>query len=168
MAKDEEYVRAVFIAAVTRQTPITTELWNDKVRRAFERPEWDGLRKNLLKKATPIYLSEDGEFAEHGLMRIDAKRMDRVIEKILRGLYYDVWGHRLPSDATIKLIWKPNLWVPFPNLVTDRRVDPRVFTVDYSVGSKEGSEISLWWMRFFESVEYYASIRVDSVVDAVA
>ncbi len=168
LSLDEEYLRVVLLAATAYTTPITDELWNGPIRRGFDRPKFDGLRRQLLRRTKPVYLPQGETFAECGLMKLDAARMDRVVCKVLKGLYYDVQGRRIPEEGMIRLTWQPKIWIPFPrSAVRDRRVDPRVFNVDYCIVSNQDSERSGWWMRFYESVEYYASVRIGSVAEAV-
>jgi hypothetical protein len=153
LAKDEEYFR-LFLTAAWTENPVAETVWEQKVRRSFERG-WDGLRKLAVANMRDFYLPSRTGFVRTGLLKGDAARMDRVAEKIVRALYYHVTGKVMPPEAKMNLYWQPRSWLPDRPLATRLiTVDPAVFSCHYAIGSRGSAEISAWWMVFYRSFMY--------------
>lgn len=100
---DEEYMRNVLCMAEGTQThSIATELFQTKVSRSFRRSI--GLKKTLLRAFGRIpFKSEGGIFEPYSSPYFypDWARIQRVLRKITRGLYFWSSDKRLPDKYTI-------------------------------------------------------------------
>jgi len=152
-AKDEEYFR-LFLTAHWMPSPAARTVWEQKVRPSFERG-WDGLRKRAVANMREIHLPSSEGFVRTGMLKGDAPRMDRVAEKIVRGLYYHVAGRVMPLETKLNFYWRPPDWSPDTarrgTLIT---VDPAIFLCRYVIASRGSAERSAWWMLFYESLMY--------------
>ena len=102
-SKDDEYFRLAL--SMRRDISDHPEVLKNKnkIRRSFQRPEQKGFRASFLNSLsvvdsyTPagIYLGKDDAF------RADMKRVNNVIKRIARGLFYKEKGRRLPDNYQV-------------------------------------------------------------------
>lgn len=154
MSKDEEYLRTVLVSSWTPNSAVK-DLLVEKVIPSFNKGN-EGLRKLLLRESEEVVVQLDsGELVRTARVRMDAARMDRIAEKIVRALRFYETGERFASDARFEVYWMPKNWSPEvahrAKLVT---VDPEVFQCRYFVATRDGREVSMWWMLFYESFMY--------------
>ena len=158
LARDEEYFR-LFLTAHWIPSQVARTVWDQRVRPSFERG-WDGLRKLAVANMRDFYLPSRTGFVRTGLLKGDAERMDRVAEKVVRGLYYHVTGAAMPPESKMDFHWRPQYWLPEwaarGGLIT---VDPAVFMCRYALASRGPEEASIWWMLFYESLMYVVTAR---------
>ena len=156
LAKDEEYFHTVLIDRdAWTNSPIAREVWEKRVRPSFKREEWQGLRKLLASNVTPIYLPSPTGFTEIGILTVDRARLERVAEKIVRGLYYHLTRRIIPQTTKMSFYWRPKDWAEDIALQASLiNVDPDVFSCRYGIASGESPEGSIWWMLFYRSIMY--------------
>ena len=160
LAKDEEYFRTI-LAAQWIDSPSARAVWEQKVRPSFDRQR-DGLRKSLLANMRDIYLPSEQGFVQTGLLRLDDSRMDRVAEKIVRGLYFHVMGKVMPDATEMRFHWRPRDWLRDTALSARLiSVDPDVFSCRYGMAAKGSKEVSIWWMLFYRSLMYVVTAQSD-------
>ena len=159
LSPDEEYLRTVLTSSNVRNRSAYA-VWQQKVMPWLEREEFDGLRTSLVANMRDVYLPSPGGFMRSGLLKLDAARMDRVAEKIVRGMYYHITGNAMPLTTTMKLYWQPKNWPPHEITLSWQRidVDPDVFSCCYAMGTKASTEFSIWWMVFYRSFVYVVTV----------
>jgi hypothetical protein len=170
-AKDEEYFRAVLSGqwAAWMNSPVAKAVWTRKVRASF-RPGWDGLRRRLAANTREIYLPSSEGFVRTGVLEADSVRINRVLEKIVRALFYHLTRRAMPQRTRMDFFWQPRDWLR--DIALRARlvnIDPEVFSCRYAIATEGSVEISMWWMLFYQSsmviVAAEACIEPDEVED---
>jgi hypothetical protein len=111
LSRDEEY----FLVAVLSEATATSATANRVLDRLSEdhrtgRRRRTGLALALLEKVRPVDVHSPGGIylgTAQGL-ELDIHRVNRVLEKIVRGLYFNHFGKPLAHDATIYVEIKPD------------------------------------------------------------
>jgi len=111
-SRDEEY----FLVAVLSEATATSTTANRVLDRLAEdhrtgRRRRTGLAVALLEKVRPVDVHSPGGIylgSAEGL-ELDTQRVNRVLEKIVRGLYFHRFGMPLAPDASVYVEIKPDL-----------------------------------------------------------
>ena len=106
-ARDDEYVRNI-VAAGAYEAPGLSQLWA-KVLRAFERrPK---MRAATLRSLTRVrFRSRAGlDLGAVPALLVEPQRLDRVLTRIIRGLFWHEYGATLPADARFTIGTDPDL-----------------------------------------------------------
>lgn len=93
---DEDYF-FLTIGGVTDDTPITTEVWYD-IRRRIKRPESKRLNQKILNQIEFNPKTNGGIDVPYAAMNYETEKVNRVIWKIVRGLYLIEFGKILRAD----------------------------------------------------------------------
>jgi hypothetical protein len=115
-------------------------------------------------KRIPEYSPSGIYLGNRGSYNVDLKRLDNVIERIIRGLFYHHFGYRLPTSHIAKSfaadgLKDPNIWLE-PNIRRSIEYVSQQPKNDIGGGifSYKFKEIeddpnsSVWLMMFFNSV----------------
>jgi hypothetical protein len=157
-SKDDEYFRTIIaIDAASYESSNAAEMLMDKkVTRQFK--EKAALRNHLMAKMKKVNLfSEGGIYIEKGYaFECDQKRVQAVVEKIVKGLYLHEKGFPLNKQCCVtNFILNPKLdenILKQVSLLPIRRIgDGRVFLYRYLLYSKD-SNITAWFLMFFEKI----------------
>ncbi len=94
-SKDEEYFRDRLAAVIGDPTYQGQEMWG-KAWESMQRPQAKGKKIGLFKDVVDLGVSvvTNEGVSDRGI-RINKKRVNRVIEKIIRGFYYHLFRERL-------------------------------------------------------------------------
>lgn len=103
--KDEDYFLATLMFSKAGTTPAGKKVWSDRLRRSYEKNV--GLRRQIAgslqrrEMVTPagIYLGRAMT------IRYDEVRLERVVTKIVRGLYFREQGMALDPDAEVMCLF---------------------------------------------------------------
>jgi len=104
-AKDDEYFRLMLtMRDETFKHPSVQKNW-PKIKRSLERVSHGGLRKLFIDSTQFINLRSNAGLyiGKAGLFNPDSERMDRVMRRISKGLFYSETGRRLPD--TYDIVW---------------------------------------------------------------
>jgi hypothetical protein len=158
-SRDEEYLLAVLLAQGTGRSDEANEILNrwsrDHETGARRRT---GLGRRLVDAVEPVELhSEAGIYlGTERAVRLEVDRVNRVLEKIVRGLFFHEFGRRLPDDVTLRVELDPEFdrlrHGPFPHAMV--RVPKRlgdVFTWRV-VALPESPDFTVWVLTFYDSV----------------
>jgi hypothetical protein len=112
IALDEEYFVGLLNWGDASQTPEGKRLWQTKLDRAYTRVRQDGTRMGLARVFAPairhiIVAGPDGGVEQRMAMAVDFPRVEKVIEKIVRGLYWFEYGEPIATpevDVTTFLL----------------------------------------------------------------
>ncbi len=98
-------------------------------------------------------------------MAVDRARIDRVVSRIVRGLFRSTRGYRLSDAAEIQVVSDPDsvnrqqsqleVLLRGPNL---RNVQERVFWFTHNVAA-DNPRVSLWLLVFFDEFACIATVR---------
>src|SRR5688572_2117292 len=131
LAEDEEYFRAVLLSGIWDPSPAVQELIETKLLTSFQKGN-SRLRRTLLLTMKDVYLPTSNGFASSGLLKMDATRMDRVAEKIVRGMNFHVTKRTMPRGTKMTFYWSPKA-----SLIEEAmkgslvNLDPEIFTCRY-------------------------------------
>ncbi len=163
-SRDEEY----FVATVTAEGDFYASA---AARRVIERigqkhqsgkRAMTGLAKRLISSMEPVAVhSESGNFlGTQPAFRLEVDRVNRVLRKMVRGLFFHEFGRRLPvGDGQLwveikpdpKLLDKPPLaWVR-SNLAPPAKVLGDVFVYRY-FALNDAPDTTAWLLGFYDSV----------------
>jgi hypothetical protein len=168
LSKDEEYVREIFSLAGTNEA---AEQVFDGVVRNYSRPQSPLLPQQradrLLKKMSPADLfSPGGLYLGKALkLSVEPQRINRVMEKIGKGLYYYYLKQRVPDSFTVEAK-EVNLaqaleMTRFPVNYVEKFDD--IFIHRGTRYRGEESFSAIWQLGFFHRVLYRVFIEAPSI-----
>ncbi len=156
-SKDEEYFRA-FLLAQTYNNSVAKKLWKEKVRRSFYMRGIQGLKFHRMLKSESFRAPVDSEggiyLGDITLLRGDERRINRVLQKMVGGLFY----HHLSTplkDVSFKFFYNEweadkliqNIW----NLVPRFDFGEKVFSYWPCIPS-DNPFCSIWRFIFYERI----------------
>lgn len=154
---DDEYFRTIFaIDAASHESSHAGMLMNKKITRQFtKRP---ALRNHLIGKMKRVNLfSERGIYIEKGYaFECDKKRVQAVVEKIVKGLYLHEKGFPLNKQCCVANFalnpkYNENTMKKICSLPIKKIGDGKVFLYRYLLYSKDPN-ITVWFLVFFEKI----------------
>lgn len=164
--KDEDYFLATFMFSEAGITDAGKTLWRQRLHRMFSKNL--GLRRKIAsgishrRVATPggIYLGR------RMAIQFDERRFDRVVQKIVRGLYYFEYGETLPADTKVMTLFLSTK-ARFETFVAcahqlgwGKRQWPGIF--EYRCNRAPGvPQGSMWLMRFYGNTHFCAISESD-------
>jgi len=130
-------------------------------------PEKIGFAKKMLsaRRKVPV-ITPAGLYMEAGVLDIDPARLQRVISRVIRGLFFHHLSHRLPSDHTINIV--SNWFTPdtceelaneFQQIGECLSAAPLIemginmFSYRYRVDEDE-ADVSMWWLNFYNHRQF--------------
>jgi len=166
--EDEEYFQhAFFVEVLNQQPPITAHLKNDFLRRA-QKTQTPAMIRKILKETFNVTPGGIHLPSNKYVMTIDQARIERVVLKIIRGLFYLENKNFLPlenaKDMRLCLDENdvPDMYKHYWPAVEPSGVDPRVFsykyfnTCKYSLSGKypELDKFHLYSLLFWEAIMF--------------
>lgn len=105
-AKDDEYFRdAIVMREDAGEHPVAAALWDNKVHRAIKRAKDKGFATPILKDVKlRSRLTSGGIYVTEPVYGVETARIERVLNRIVKGLFYHELRRRLPSDYTVGAI----------------------------------------------------------------
>jgi hypothetical protein len=170
-SKDDEYFRqCLVLAEQTRGQPEAMKS-HALVFRALNREQAPGLRASFLQslRRVPAYTKGGLYVGLRLAFEVDLVRLFRVVERTVKGLYYDATGQRLPcgfdvkvhSDETLATFNPQDLEEDTRNVIAPlQQLDPRiigghVFAYRHWI-APENPGVSVWLLSFFGSISFFA------------
>lgn len=161
----EEYFRNIAALLGSDSSGTANTLWEGKVARSLQRNRRlrDSLHTSLLKKVNLI--SSGGIWLRTAPgIRVDRDQFYPPLEKILRGLYKYHAGGYLHADTMLN--WAINEPLKGGRLKIFRLSEPGlsypdVFESRFGIASDDKTEISVWWLRFYQGLVMRCVTRID-------
>lgn len=102
-AKDDEYFRTVMAFRYDTFGRPDAGSAAERAMRALVRPGGEGFRKGLISKVSeiPVFDDEGAHLGSIGHIDVDLRRIRKVVERIVRGLYYHHRRQRLPPECRV-------------------------------------------------------------------
>ncbi len=158
-SRDEEYLLVAGLSEATIRSAAANRVL-DRMAEAHRtgRRRRVGLAIRLLNNVRPhdVHSPAGIYLGTARVLEFEERRVNPVLEKIVRGLYYHELGVALPREAAVAVEIKPSAaklgspeWSALDS-VTPRRLGD-VFEYRWRV-SPEGSSQSWWWFTFYDSV----------------
>jgi len=168
--KDEDYSLATFMFSEAGITDAGKILWKQRLDRMFRKNL--GLRRRLAKGFSyrPV-VTATGIYLGHRMgLQFDERRFERVIQKIVRGLYYFEYGEALSAETEIMTLFlstkaRFETAVAYANqLAWGKRQWPGIF--EYRCGRVPGvPQESVWLMRCYSNSHFWAISGPDKALD---
>ena len=154
--KDEEHFLATFMFGPAGVTQVGKQLWGEKLHRMYEKNQ--GIRQRIGTSLQKIeFVTPHGLFVRHGLgVKLERGRLESVVSKIVRGLYFFEYGEALPSlvEIVTHFVQSPVDMTPVENVVSQlsfgTRQWPGIFEYRFN-RVEEKHDTSIWLIRFYES-----------------
>ena len=166
-SKDDEWFRDVIGMHRGLTGNAAADSLVDTVERSMARKEshkyWDQMSKTLspleFYSSGGIYLETVGGFI------VDVGRLNRFATRTVRGLHFHGFGVRIPDDALIKMRlatqWETDIRFEC-SAVLSKSPPCRIGNDIFEYQSKQaagGDNSSLWFLRFFGSVEFLGVVK---------
>lgn len=101
-SKDDEYLRTIIGLSAKGERDEILKPISDAAARALVRPEAAGFRQSIVKDIKEAFISGPAGILVPALVgTVDLLRFDRVISRIIKGLFYTERGVRLPSTYLV-------------------------------------------------------------------
>ncbi|OGH12024.1 MAG: hypothetical protein A2857_03740 [Candidatus Levybacteria bacterium RIFCSPHIGHO2_01_FULL_36_15] len=154
---DEEYIRDRF--SIAGQNDTAREVFQQGTRRSYLRP-YEMLKSvtklDLINRDTvPVIIKSPAgiHIGNTTGIKIDAKRVNCVSVKIIKGLYYHHLGQRIPDDYNFDAYFDPPNWLPDllnkPSPLIGRFDE--VFSYK-GIVTKQDQATGIWWLSFYKSL----------------
>jgi hypothetical protein len=104
-------------------------------------------------------------------MAFDGARLDRTVERVIKGLFFKVKGHRLPDDHTVNVLYRgrfrqfmdvhPEIDLAFHEFLELLGQEPLTTIGDaFSfrwIQSPNGADHSMWALYFYGNLEFFCT-----------
>jgi hypothetical protein len=172
-SKDDEYLRAILISRADVEENQNTDELRNALMRSLSDPKQHGFQK-LYSKAIVVkkVFSPAGLYlGDHPVFSVDYGRLEKVLSKVIRGLYYYHSARVLRNDYSIKIIAEDDLNLQ-PQKLKDFIKSKILFYVDKTVLHKIGENTfhykylltkedkcaGAWVLRFYGKVHFLALV----------
>jgi len=166
--EDEEYFHhALFVEVLNQKPPVTAHLQSDFLRRAAK-PQTPAMIRKILKEVSNTTVGGIRLPRGKYVVTINEYRIERVVLKIVRGLFYLAQRSYLPLENAKDIRFclnehdVPDLYRVYWPVVEASAVDPSVFSYKYFNASKcfgsgecpELDELHLYSLLFWEAIMF--------------
>jgi hypothetical protein len=177
---DDEYFRAMLNFHETAGDHPDARKVRDSVFRGLARQESAGLRRRIADSTEEVrVVSKAGLFLGTRLgYRVDLERLDRVVARTVRGLYFEVKGYRVPDGYATTVYSEDGLSDIPPayaeklreQLILPALANPaRIFGNDvlryWMTTATDDPHVTAWVLQFYERVNF---VGVTLPIDAGA
>lgn len=163
--KDEDYFRQFWVSMLMDRSPVASDLMNGPVTRSIQRTPALGwqmfCQMSLIDLITPsgIYVGKGTAFK---VTESDRQRTNRVVIKIIKGLFYNQFKKTIPDDWLIEVHWiTPQLEkkLGLQELAQKLRWDViKEDTFAYGFDFVPDTYQSIWLMDFFKVPLFYVLV----------
>jgi hypothetical protein len=171
--KDDDYLRLALTIADKSKGNIERDAILPIVINGLNRPQAVGFRRALIASSSlrPRF-SDAGLYMRHAnAIELDGARIDRTVERIVKGLFFKAKGHRLPDDHSVNTVAvrrfraltevHPELDLAHRQLVALVSEEPLhqvrdAFAYRWAQ-SPNGVDYTKWLIYFYGHLEYFCS-----------
>ena len=159
--KDEEFFLATYMFSDAGVSPTGKKLWDQTLHRMYAKNR--GLRRRIASLLRPVRLTTpSGLFLGRGIaIKQEEPRLARVVEKIIRGIYFFEYNERLDPLIKIAAVFLRS---------EEDAAEPMTFNNQLYSGSRDWPDVfeyrfnrvtdkpedSMWIIRFFGRIVYWA------------
>jgi len=139
---DDEYFRAMLTMRIdTYEHPDVKKNWQ-KVLRSLKNPRKKGMQKSIMStlKEVNLYTPSGIYLGKSGMLPVDVKRLLKVVERIIRGIFYTENGFRLPSEYKVRAF-------SLEPVKFDRNVIDLISMVKTSSPKTIGNGVFTYWLK---------------------
>lgn len=164
-SKDDEYFRLCLNISGYWNSENARELWNTKIYKSLSRPKAKWFRKDIVESLQPVDLkTPSGIFLQKTMqLTIDRNRIDNMIIKIVRGLFYFETQNILPIQNKIDVLLIQNTEdniLSLASLMTPTKIyGKETFKYRWAKFSDEKNS-SMFLMSFYRSI-FFLGVTYD-------
>jgi|WetSurMetagenome_2_1015567.scaffolds.fasta_scaffold158238_2 hypothetical protein len=103
-SKDDEYFRTILINCASVYSNPNVQKVNKKLLRSMRRPEASIMANSIRRSLQMVDVKSPGGIflSRSPAIKIDAKRIKRIIDRITRGLFYIIHNYSVPVEYEVK------------------------------------------------------------------
>jgi hypothetical protein len=171
--KDEDFFRQFWVSMLMDRSPTAGDLMNGQVSRSIQRTPalgWQMFKQmSLVDLVTPtgIYVGKGTAFK---ITDVDRKRIDRIVVKIIKGLFYNHFQKTIPEDWLIEVYWiTPQIEKKLGLQQLAQKLKWNVIKEDtfaYGFDFVPDTHQSMWLMDFFKIPLFYILVLDDETRNA--
>jgi hypothetical protein len=159
--QDEDFFRQFYVSMLMDRSPQARQLMENEISRSITRAP--ALGQQMFSQMAlvdhykaGVYL---GQKTAYEVSTLDRERINRVVDKIVKGLFYHEFGQTLPKDWIVQIIWinpKSEKELKLDDLAQTLKwnvikEDTFAYGVDYVPNSYQ----SIWILDFFKIPLFY-------------
>lgn len=156
--KDDEYFRYFVLIPSYWENERARELWDAKIKKQIHRPQSEGFRQYLLNHIGPLQARTLSgiKIGDFDAAYIDVGRVEGVIERTSRGIYYKKTKTILPLDCPVSIgFMKPQVrQVRNDNSSKFSLIADGIFRYACEWDPNDNKN-GMYWFVFFESVDFW-------------
>ena len=106
--KDEDFFRQFYVSMLMERSPEAKKLMDGEVSRSITRTPALGHQMFSQMKLVDAYTKSGlykGKMTMYTISNTDKLRINKVVNKIIKGLFFHEFGLVLPEDWVVKIIW---------------------------------------------------------------
>lgn len=162
--KDEDFFRQFYVSMLMDRSPQAKQLLENEVSRSIARAPALGRRMFSQMELVDYYKAGVylGQRTKYEVSDHDKKRINRVVDKIVKGLFFHEFQQTLPEDWLIQIIWinpKSEKELKLGDLA--RTLQWNVIKEDtfaYGVNHVSDTYQSVWIIDFFKVPLFYVLV----------
>ena len=107
---DEYFITIIATSGGSQYHPAATKIWENKIKRSLMNSRKIGFMKGIKETLVPVELQAGSGIylGKSAAFKYDKTRIDSVIERIVKGMYYTLSDSRLRTGAVIKIYHWPD------------------------------------------------------------
>ena len=156
-SKDEEYFRNLICNLSLESSPDANILFDTKIKRSVQRKS--ALANSLFQQMQLVdFVIEGGVYIETKTKITvpveDRRRIENVITKYAKGLFYQHFGKIMPEDHIIKMAWpiQDKKLLPLISEIKPTKLFSDIFA--YGLGYVPNTYNCTWLLLFFKKVPF--------------
>lgn len=144
----------MFVLASSYEHPAARKLWNDRVMKRL--PNQARFRAALVSKIRPVEVrTESGlHLGKAEVMLVEKQRIDRVLEKMVRGLYLHHEGSPLGNVTLETFLNPPTLFPEALRFAKAAQLGNGVVGYWRAI-AEDDPRASIWWFDLYEHVLFF-------------
>jgi len=163
--KDEDLFMAWILFGDSGVKKEGKRIWEQRLKRTYEKDI--GLRKQITKsfKYIDVRTSRGIYLGKHLATQIDQRRIDNVIRKIVRGLFWEEYKDRIPNESGIEIMRIPKTGKKIEEMIRITRQGTKSWEniFEYRHGRVEDTFAFVWIMSFYRELYYVAFVNRELV-----
>ncbi len=158
-SKDDEHFRFFLSIPGYWNSEHARELWDNEIYRGLQKPEAKKFKKYIISLMEPIELkSPSGIYlGDSAMIKIDSIRIENVIERIARGVFYHEMGNIMPLDNKLIIHYLDPKFSQergaLPQLTKSKTFADETFRYWWNF-AEDSPTSGFFWFTFFDAVDF--------------
>jgi len=173
-SKDDEYFRTIMVSSATVYDDPNVQAVNTKLLRSMARPEASKMATAIRKSLHVVNIKSPGGIylGESPALKVNAKKFNRITQKIALGLFYVIRGYPVPTGYEIKCIFKDSFFSFPADFIEHAKgfwtqpimVGNNIFSYSYAPCiDDQNAMLFIYW--FYDKLYFYGYILPKSDVE---